>query len=96
MKHSFLLTAVALLASVPAFAATSIVEGQVAKIVAEKKEIYVEAQGQKHEYYFDSYTSVFRKGSPVDFKELQVGMKVKVTADKKGKRLQPKEVEILE
>ena len=86
------------LASSNGFAATSVVEGKIAKVVSSKSEIYVEdsTSGKKHEYYFKKDTKLLKGGQPVEFAELKVGQSVRVTAEKKGKRLDPQTVEILE
>jgi len=80
------------------WAATSVVEGKIAKVVESKKEIYVkeESTGKKHEYYFTKETKVLHAGQPVDFSHLKADQQVRVTAEKTGKRLDPKQVEILE
>jgi hypothetical protein len=84
--------------SMSALAATSVVEGTVAKVVKEKKEIYVTSKddGKKYEYYFHKGTKLTKAGADVAFDLLVKDQKVKVTADKKGKRLDPQHVEILE
>lgn len=89
----------ALSLGVSALAATPhVVEGTVAKVVPSKTEIYVKskADGKKYEYYFNAKTEVSKGGKPVEFRELKEGQSVKVTAEKKGKRLDPQKVEILE
>jgi hypothetical protein len=82
--------------STSAWAAQSVIEGTVAKVVESKKEIYVESSGKKYEYYFNDSTQVLKQGSQAQFQDLKKGMKVKVTAEKKGKRLDPQAVEILQ
>jgi hypothetical protein len=86
------------LVALPATAQTSqsIVEGTIVKVVPKETEIYVESGGVKHEYYFGPKTKVLKGKADAAFADLKVGMKVKVTADKKGKRLDPVTVEILE
>lgn len=81
-----------------ASAALHTVEGKIAKVVPSETEIYVtsDADQKKYEYYFDKDTQVLRNGAPVDFAELKKGQRVKVLAQKKGKRLDPERVEILE
>lgn len=81
-----------------AFAATTVVEGKIAKIVESKTEIYVSesSSGKKHEYYFNKDTQILKGGQPAEFSQLKVGQPVRVTAEKTGKRLDPKKVEILE
>ncbi len=81
--------------SVSAFAAETTIEGKIVKVVPAKKEIYVEMDGKKHEFYFTP-TTTFTKGTEAaKFEDLQTGMTVKVVADKKGKRYDPKSVEIV-
>lgn len=84
--------------SATALAAPSIIEGNIAKIVEKKREIYVQskADGKKHEYYFNDQTQISKGGKPAQFSDLKVDQHVKVTAEKKGKRLDPQQVEILE
>ena len=72
------------------------VEGVIDKVVPEKTEIYVLADGKRHEFYFSKKTEISRAGQPVAFEMLKKAMKVKVTADKIGRRLDPLKVEILE
>lgn len=81
--------------SVSAFAADLTVEGTVSKVVPEKKEIYVLAEGKKHEFYFKENTELLQNGAPAEFSALKVDQKVKVGAKKVGKRLDPVKVEIL-
>jgi hypothetical protein len=86
------------LVALPAYAQTSqsVVEGAIVKVVPKETEIYVESGGVKYEYYFNEKTKVMKGKAEAAFADLKVGMKVKVTADKKGKRLDPVTVEILE
>lgn len=94
MKKMILSLAVALV-SVSAIAADLTVEGTVSKVVPEKKEIYVMADGKKHEFYFKENTQLLQNGAAADFNVLKVDQKVKVEAKKVGKRLDPVKVEIL-
>lgn len=77
-------------------AATVTIEGVVDKVVPEKTEIYVLADGKRHEFYFNEKTEVTQSGQKVAFAVLKKAQKVKVTADKVGKRLDPIKVELLE
>lgn len=86
----------AALAASIAFAEPTTFEGTIEKVVPAKKEIYVLTDGKKAELYFSDTTKVTRKGGDGKFDDLKKGQKVKVTADKKGKRLDPLEVEIVE
>jgi cold shock protein len=71
-------------------------EGSIAKVVPEKREIYVLADGKKHELYFNEKTRLEKAGQPVSFDQLKPNGKVKVTADKIGKRLDPVTVELVD
>lgn len=72
------------------------VEGPVAKVVAKKKEIYVQGADKKYEFYFKPTTELVKGGSPVDFSTLAEGTKVRVTYVKVGKRTDPVKVEVLQ
>jgi hypothetical protein len=78
------------------FAAVVTIEGLVDKVVPEKTEIYVLADGKRHEFYFTDKTELTQAGQKVAFTVLKKSQKVKVTADKVGKRLDPLKVEVLE
>ncbi len=82
--------------STSAFAAIVTIEGVVDKVVPEKTEIYVLADGKRHEFYFNEKTELTQAGQKVAFQVLKKSQKVKVTADKVGKRLDPIKVELLE
>lgn len=83
--------------STNAFAAeTSIIEGKVVEVQPAKREIYVQAEDKKYEYYFNDKTTLTKDGQPVKFDELADGKKVRVTAQKYGKRYDPTAVEILD
>ena len=95
MKKMILSLAVALL-STSAFAVElTTVEGTISKVVPAKKEIYVMAEGKKHEFYFQENTELIHNGTPAKFEALKVDQKVKVDVKKVGKRLDPVKVEIL-
>jgi hypothetical protein len=72
------------------------IEGVIVKVVPSEREIYVESEGKKHEYYFNPMTKVVRGNEEKKYEDLQKGMRVKVSANKIGKRLDPFEVRILE
>lgn len=72
------------------------IEGEIVKVVPSEREIYVESGGKKHEYYFNPATKVFRGEKEASYEDLKKGMRVKVSANKIGKRLDPLEVRILE
>jgi hypothetical protein len=72
------------------------IEGEIVKVVPEEREIYVLSAEKKHEYYFNEKTTVVKGETTAAFEDLKTGMKVKVTANKIGKRLDPTTVKILE
>lgn len=78
----------------PVAAQESIIQGKIVSVVTAKKEIYVMAGEKKHEYYFSDTTKIMSQGKEVAFSELKEGQKVKVTAHKVGKRLDPQIVEL--
>lgn len=95
MKNLILSFAV-LAFSASAFAADlTTIEGTISKVVPEKKEIYVVAEGKKHEFYFKENTELTQNGTPAEFTALKVDQKVKVDAKKVGRRLDPVKVDIL-
>lgn len=75
---------------------TSEIEGVIVKVVPSEREIYVESEGKKHEYYFNPMTKVVHGNEERKYEDLKKGMRVKVSANKIGKRLDPLEVRILE
>ncbi len=79
-----------------AHAALVTIEGTIDKVVPAKREIYVLADGKKHELYFSDKTELVKGGQPVAFEFLKTKGKVKVTADKVGKRLDPVKVELVD
>ena len=89
MKFFFMLLT---LLSTSAWAEITTIEGEIVKIVPAQKEIYVEEDGVKHEFYFTEKTSFLNNAK---FEDLKQGMTVKVVADKKGKRYDPQSVEII-
>ena len=82
--------------STSVYATVVTIEGVVDKVVPEKTEIYVLADGKRHEFYFNEKTELTQSGQKVAFAFLKKSQKVKVTADKVGKRLDPIKVELLE
>lgn len=70
-------------------------EGKIVEVNPPQREIYVFADGQKNEYYFTDQTAIVQNGQKVPFGKLVEGDKVRVSAKKIGKRLDPVEVEIL-
>ncbi len=98
MKFFVALVSTALISvfAAPVFAATVTIEGAIDKVVPEKREIYVLADGKKHEFYFNDKTEITKAAQAVAFETLKKSMKVKVTADKVGKRLDPLKVELLD
>ena len=77
-------------------AATKTVEGAIAKVVAKKKEIYVQGPDKKHEFYFKPNTELTQNGQTTAFDTLKEGQKVRVTYVTVGKRTDPVKVEILQ
>lgn len=71
--------------------------GTAKKVDPEEKEIYVETQdGKILELYFTDTTSLTKNGETVMFDQLKQGGKVEVTVEKKGNRLEPMEVKIMD
>ncbi|MES2770032.1 MAG: hypothetical protein V4596_12885 [Bdellovibrionota bacterium] len=95
MKEMILSLAIALLSSSAFAVDITTVEGTISKVVPAKKEIYVMAEGKKHEFYFQENTELVQNGAPAAFDALKVDQKVKVDAKKVGRRLDPVKVEIL-
>lgn len=77
-------------------AVTKTVEGAIAKVVARKKEIYVQGPDKKHEFYFKPTTELTQNGQTTAFETLKEGQKVRVTYVTVGKRTDPVKVEILQ
>jgi curli biogenesis system outer membrane secretion channel CsgG len=71
------------------------VEGPIAKVVARKKEIYVQGADKKYEFYFTPKTEIVKDGKTAEFSVLTEGAKVRVSYGMKGKRLDPLKVEVL-
>lgn len=90
-----MILALGFLVSSAAMAAPVTFEGTVHKVVPAKKEIYVMSEGKKIELYFTDKTELSTAGAPAEFSTLAKDVKVKVEADKVGKRYTPLKVEIL-
>ena len=71
--------------------------GTVKEVEVSKTEIYVStADGKTLELYFTEQTRLTRNGQAVEFSELEEGQNVEVEVEKKGKRLDPVSVSILD
>lgn len=71
--------------------------GTAQKVDPDEKEIYVKTDdGKTLELYFTDQTTLTQNGQPASFDALQQGQKVEVTLEKKGKRLEPITVRIME
>lgn len=71
--------------------------GTADKVDADEKEIYVKTEdGKTLELYFTEGTTVTQNGQAATFDALKQGQKVEVTIEKKGNRLEPIAVTILE
>ena len=90
LKHFFI--GAALLMGAQVWAETTTVEGEIIQIVPGRKEIYVEQDGLKHEFYFTDKTSFLNN---TKFEDLKKGMTVKVVVNKAGERHHPQTVEIV-
>lgn len=72
-------------------------QGTVKEVEPEKTEIYVTTDdGKTLELYFTEQTTLTRAGQTVEFSELEEGQNVEVEVEKKGKRLDPISVSILD
>ena len=72
-------------------------QGTIAKVEAEKSEIYVKTNDDKTlELYFTDKTTLTRNGETVPFEQLKEGGKVEVQVEKVGNRLDPISVKITE
>ncbi|MFZ6050944.1 hypothetical protein [Halocola ammonii] len=70
--------------------------GTADEVVPEKKEIYVKTDdGKTLELYFTDNTVLMENDAKVEFSALQKGDRVEVELEKKGKRLDPITVKIL-
>lgn len=71
--------------------------GKAIKVDPDEKEIYVKTDDDKTlELYFTDKTELTQNGEKVSFDALSQGQEVKVKVEKKGKRLDPISVEIVE
>lgn len=71
--------------------------GTADRVDPEEKEIYVETEdGKMLELYFTDQTTLTQNGETVAFDALQQGQRVEVQVEKKGQRLEPVQVRILE
>ena len=71
--------------------------GTAQKVDDEEKEIYLETEdGKVLELYFTDQTVLTQNGQNVAFDALEQGQQVEVTVEKKGKRLEPVRVVIVE
>lgn len=72
-------------------------KGKIKEVEPEKDEIYVTTEDDKIlELYFTEKTKLTRKGEPAEFSALEEGQKVEVEVEKKGQKLDPIRVDILE
>lgn len=72
-------------------------QGTVDEVEPGKKEIYVVTDDDKTlELYFTESTKLTKEGNEVEFSALQKGQEVEVKVEKKGKRLDPLTVKIME
>ena len=72
-------------------------KGTIDKVEQEETEIYVKTDdGKTLELYFTENTQVMNEGMPAQFSDLKEGQNVEVKVEKKGKRLDPLTVTILE
>lgn len=71
--------------------------GSAYKIDAEEKEVYVKTEdGKVLELYFTEETQLTGNGQPVAFNNLKEGQKLEVTVEKKGDRMEPTWVNIVQ
>ena len=71
-------------------------EGTIEEVEASKDEIYVKSGDNTLELYFTEQTKLTKGGETVEFSSLEKGQKVEVKIEKKGKRIDPISVKILE
>lgn len=70
--------------------------GTAERVDPDEKEIYVKTEdGKILELYFTAQTELTQNGQAVSFDALEQGQNVEVQLEKKGKRLEPVAVEIL-
>lgn len=71
--------------------------GVAEKVDPEEKEIYVKTDdGKTLELYFTDNTQLLQGDQPAEFSALTEGQKLEVTIEKKGERLEPVTVKIVE
>lgn len=71
--------------------------GTISEVEADETEIYVDLDnGKKLELYFTDNTQVTMNGNSATFEDLSEGAKVEVTVEKKGQRMEPVTVKIME
>lgn len=71
--------------------------GTANKVDPDEKEVYVKtADGKMLELYFTDQTSLTQNGQTATFDKLKEGQNLEVTVEKKGKRLEPIAVKIME
>lgn len=76
---------------------TGVYRGTAEEVDKDEKEIYVRTADNKLlELYFTETTSLTKGGNPATFDELKEGGQVEVNLEKKGNRLEPLAVVILE
>lgn len=72
-------------------------QGKAEEVDADEKEIYVRTADDKLlELYFTDATTLTKDGAAVEFSELHEGGNVEVKVEKKGNRLEPLSVSILD
>lgn len=72
-------------------------QGKAEEVDADEKEIYVRTADDKLlELYFTDATTLTKDGANTEFSELKEGGNVEVTVEKKGNKLEPVSVTILE
>lgn len=71
--------------------------GVAEKVDPDEKEIYVKTDdGKTLELYFTDNTQLLQNAQPAEFSALAEGQKLEVTVEKKGERLEPVTVRIIE
>ncbi|MGV3762043.1 hypothetical protein [Parapedobacter sp.] len=71
--------------------------GVAEKVDPDEKEIYVKTgDGKTLELYFTDNTQLLQNEQPVEFSALAEGQNLEVTVEKKGERLEPVTVKIME
>ncbi len=72
-------------------------QGKAEEVEADEKEIYVRTADNKLlELYFTETTTLTKAGAPATFDAIKEGDQVEVTVEKKGNRLEPVSVNILQ